>query len=69
MTEREQRDLAHRLAEDSDVFDFDRALELVQQMPAEAERLIRNREESRKRQDELDRASERRRQALIEDFF
>lgn len=69
MTEREQRDLAHRLAEDSDVFNFDRALELVEHMPAEAERLIRNREERKRRQEELDRASKRRRQALIEDYF
>ncbi|HEU4706867.1 MAG TPA: hypothetical protein VFS64_06760 [Solirubrobacterales bacterium] len=69
MTEREQRDLAHRLAQDSDVFDFDRALELVQRLPTEAERLLRNREESKKLQEELDRASKRRRQALIEDYF
>jgi hypothetical protein len=59
MTEREQRDLALRLAEDSDVFSFDRALELVEHMPAEAERLIRNREERKKRQEELDRAYQR----------
>jgi hypothetical protein len=56
MTEREQRNLAHRLAEDSDVFDFDRALELVQHLPAEAERLIRDQEEREKRLLELNRA-------------
>jgi hypothetical protein len=66
MTEREQRDLAHRLAADSEVFDFDRALELVQQMPAEAERLIRDREERKKCLDDLDRAYQRLHRAAIE---
>jgi hypothetical protein len=56
MTEREQRDLAHRLAQDSSVFDFDRALELVQHLPAEAERLIRDQEARKKRLEELNRA-------------
>jgi hypothetical protein len=69
MTEREQREMAHRLSEDSNVFDFDRALELVQRRPADAERLLRMQEEIAKRQEERARASERRRQALIEDFF
>ena len=59
MTEREQRDLAHRLAEDSDVFDFNRALELVQHLPAEAERLIRDQEERKKRLEELNRTYQR----------
>ena len=69
MTEREQRDLAHRLSEGSNVFDFDRALEVVQRRPADAEKLLRMQEESAKRQAERARASERRRQALIEDFY
>lgn len=69
MTERERRELAHRLAEGSNVFDFDRALELVRDMPAEAEKLLRMREESKRRQAERARAAERLQQALIEDFF
>jgi hypothetical protein len=69
MTEREQRDLAHRLAEDSNVFDFDRALELVQHRPAEAEKLLHMQEEMARRQTERARARERREQALIEDFY
>ncbi|MGN6257673.1 MAG: hypothetical protein ACTHN3_07985 [Solirubrobacterales bacterium] len=66
MTEREQRDLAHRLAEDSDVFDFDRALELVQHLPAEAERLIRDQEERKKRLEELNRAYQQLHRAALE---
>lgn len=69
MTEREQRDMAHRLAEESNVFDFDRALELVQHMPDKAEKLLRMREETKKRQAERARAAEQRQRALIEDFF
>jgi len=68
MTDREQRDLAHRLAEDSNVFDFDRALEVVQRRPADAERLLRMKEENAQRQAERARARERRERALIEDF-
>lgn len=59
MTEQEERALAHRIAEDSEVFDFELALELVRSLPAEAEKLIRRREESKKRQEALDRAYER----------
>jgi len=59
MTEQEERVLAQRIASDSEVFDFERALELVQRMPRKAEKLIRQREESEKRQAELDRAYER----------
>ena len=66
MTDQEKRDLAWRLADGSDVFDFEKALEFVQFKPAEAERLIRNREESQKRQEELDRAYERLHQAALE---
>lgn len=68
MTEQEKRSLAHRLAKDSDVFDFERALEIVQWKPAEAERLVRMQEEMEKRQEERARARERRRQAFIEEF-
>lgn len=68
MTEREQRDLAHRLSEDSNVFDFDRALELVQWRPAEAEKLIRMREESAIRQKERARAREQLLLAIREEF-
>jgi hypothetical protein len=66
MTEREQRDLARRITEISDVFGFDMALELVQTMPAEAERLVRMHEERLKRQEELDRAYERLHRAALE---
>ena len=68
MTEREERDLAHRLTENSNVFDFDRALELVRRRPAEAEKLVRMDEEIAKRQEERAHARERRRQAFIEEF-
>ena len=68
MTEREERNLAHRLADGSKVFDFDRALVLVQEMPAEAERLIRMKEETARRQQERARALEGMRQALREEF-
>jgi hypothetical protein len=68
MTEREERDLAHRLADGSSVFDFDRALVLVQQMPAEAERLIRMKEETLELQEERARARERMLIALREEF-
>jgi hypothetical protein len=68
MTEREQRDLAWRLAKDSNVFDFERALELVEFNPAEAERLIRIRVENEKREEERTRLRERRKLALREEF-
>lgn len=68
MTEQEKRILAHRLSKDSTVFDFERALELVQRMPAEAEKLIRMQEEMAQRQEERARLRERRRQAFIEEF-
>jgi hypothetical protein len=69
MTEQEEIHLARRLAADSDVFDFDRALELVQWKPAEVERLLRMREEMEGREKERARGRERRRRALVEDFF
>jgi len=68
MTEREERDLAHCLAKDSDVFDFSRALELVRRRPADAEELVRMDEEMKRRQEERARGRERRRRALIEDY-
>jgi hypothetical protein len=68
MTEREQRDLAHRLSEDSNVFDFDRALELVQRKPARAEKLIRMQEEMIKRQAERADAREQLLLAIREEF-
>jgi hypothetical protein len=69
MTEREERDLAARIAANSEVFDFDRALELVRRRPAGAERLVRMDEEMAHREKQRARARERRRRALIEDFF
>jgi hypothetical protein len=68
MNDREQRELARRLAAGSDVLDFDGALRIVQWRPANAEKLIQMREETAKRQKAQDRARERRRRALIEDF-
>jgi hypothetical protein len=69
VTEQEERNLAQRLADDSDIFDFDRALELVRDSPADVEELLRMSEEMQRRQEERARGRERRRQALIEDFF
>ncbi|HEX6204476.1 MAG TPA: hypothetical protein VFZ29_01535 [Solirubrobacterales bacterium] len=68
MTEREKRDLAWRLAEGSKVFDFEKALELVEFNPAEAERLIRMRKESEQREEERSRLRARRKLALREEF-
>jgi hypothetical protein len=56
MNEKEEMALAHRVAEDSEVFDFSKALELVRRRPGDAEKLIRQRQESKKQQEELDRA-------------
>ena len=66
MTEREERELARHVAEGSKVFDFETALELVRRRPDEAERLLRMREESAKRQERLDRAYERLHRAAME---
>jgi 2-oxo-4-hydroxy-4-carboxy--5-ureidoimidazoline (OHCU) decarboxylase len=68
MTEQEERDLAQRLADDSNVFDFDRALELVRRRPAEAEKLLQMQEETEKLQKERARAREGLRLALREEF-
>jgi hypothetical protein len=66
MTKQEQRQLAQRLADVSEVFDFETALELVEWEPNEAERLIRMREQGKKRMEELARANERLHQAALE---
>jgi len=66
MTEREQREIARQVAEGSDVFDFDRALKLVQRRPADAEKILRMRETSKRSREEFARARERRRIALRE---
>lgn len=66
MTEREERDLAWRLADGSDVFDFEKALDFVRFSPAKAEKLIREREESQKRQEKRARAFEHLRLAARE---
>lgn len=68
MNEREQRSLAERLADSSPVLGFDTALEIVKYRPAEAERLLRMREESARHKEEMDRARARRKRALIEDY-
>jgi len=66
MTEQEQQDLARRLAEGSEVFDFKRALEVVRWRPDEAEKILRIREEDRRSREAFARARERRRRALLE---
>jgi hypothetical protein len=58
MTDQEEISLAHRLAEGSKAFDFESAREFVRYRPAEAEKLIRNRAERKKRQADLARAFE-----------
>jgi len=64
MTDQEKRDLAWRLADGSEVFDFEKALEFVHFEPAGAEQLIREREEGQKRMEERDRAAEQFKLAL-----
>ena len=66
MTEQEERELAHRLAEGSRVFDFELALRFVKAKPEEAERLIRNRQRGRERREELARAREELHLAALE---
>jgi hypothetical protein len=68
MNERDQRDLARRLANASNVLDFERALRVVEFDSAEAERLLREHEESQKRREERARAREGMRRALREEF-
>lgn len=59
MTEQEQRDLAWRLAEGSEVFDFEKAFEAVQWDPVRAEKLVRDRERRKKLLEELAQANQR----------
>jgi hypothetical protein len=59
MTEQEQEALASRIADDSSVFDFDKALELVRVMPTEAETLLHDRERLRALEEEADRSRSR----------
>lgn len=59
MTEQEQRDLAWRLAEGSQVFDFETALEIVEWDRAEAEKLVRDRERLKGSLEELALANQR----------
>jgi hypothetical protein len=66
VTENEKRHLARRIADVSNVFDFETALELVERQPDAAEELIRVREEGAKRRERLDRACERLRRAALE---
>lgn len=68
MDEREQHELAKRLVEGSEVLDFERALLIVQFRPADAQRILRMREDTAKRQEERAQARRRRKRALIEDF-
>ena len=68
MTEQQERDLAWRLASDSDVLTFEKALQIVEFDAGEAERLIRMREESERRQKERARLRRRRKLTLREEF-
>jgi len=68
MTKREEREMAWILAEGSEVFDFNTALELVQRRPAEAERILRRREENKRGREERARACERLQLAIREEF-
>jgi hypothetical protein len=68
MTERELRDLAWRLADGSEVFDFDLALEFARDEPAQAEEMIRERETMEQNAEEFRQLREERHRALIEDF-
>jgi hypothetical protein len=68
MTEQAEREMAWLLAEGSDVFDFDTALEIVRQMPDKAEEILRIRASQKRYAEESARLRERRRLALIEDY-
>ena len=68
MNESEQRDMARRLWEGSNVLDFETALEIVKRRPNEARKILRMRAETERRQAERARGQERLRQALIEDY-
>jgi len=66
VTDSEKRHLARRIADVSNVFDFETALELVERRPDEAESLIREREEGAKNRERLKRACERLHRAALE---
>lgn len=68
MNESEQRDMARRLWEGSNVLDFETALEIVKRRPNDARKILRMRAETERRQAERARGQERLRQALIEDY-
>lgn len=68
MNEAEQRDLARRLWEGSEVLDFETALEIVRRRPNEARELLQMRAEMKRREEERTRGRERRKRALIEDY-
>jgi hypothetical protein len=66
MDPQEQRAMARRLAEGSNIFDFDAALRVVEHMPERAERILREREEWRQLMKELDRAHDQMRRSALE---
>lgn len=68
MNQTEYRDLARQLSEGSDVLDFEKALEIVQWRPDKAREILHMRAETQRRKEEMDRARERRKRALIEDY-
>jgi hypothetical protein len=68
MNESEQRDMARRLWEGSNILDFETALEIVKRRPNDARKILRMRAETERRQAERARGQERLRQALIEDY-
>jgi hypothetical protein len=59
MTDGEQRNLARRLADASEVFDLETALEVVRFDPTGAEELLRDKEERKKMMEELELAHQR----------
>jgi hypothetical protein len=68
MTEQEQRNLAKRLADGSEVLDFETALEGVRRRPADAEKILHMREEHARSREERAHALQRLRRARIEEF-
>ena len=66
MNGQEERDLARQIADNSEVFDFETALELVKVSPGRAKRLIHNRRERKRMLDELARANQGLHQAARE---
>jgi len=66
VNEQEQREMARQLAQTSNVLDFETALRIVQLDLPQAEKLLRMREEIKKRREESARLREERRLALLE---